>query len=288
MTTLVPSGRNLQLASGVPETAGQSQQAVMERRIAQPGSCSNADAVSPKMEILPENPHLLIGKDAVPFPSEFDSMNSRKKTSSFDIEVLTQKLNSLNDPIGARASWMRGYSFSSGSISHWSGPVQVRRWKLDGKEVYGVDSTARAYGCGCILRADWIFSTAFKFVLCWNRQSFTAAAFSMRLWVSFPTVVPPDATIVQIVAKGNICAVRHMFEGGRASHTDTTPDGSSLLHVGSVFDFGLERARMTNKTRLPQEKISWNSLCICSSVGLIQMPRMKMESENLQLSVTSD
>ena len=49
--------------------------------------------------------------------------------------------------------------------------------------------------------------------------------------MSFPSIVPEKSPVMKLAKEGDVKSIVAMFEARRAVYTDTTPDGTSLLHV---------------------------------------------------------
>lgn len=143
---------------------------------------------------------------------------------------LAQFLRCYSEPIAVRVSKARRHCILGGSLSHCVGPVLVKRWAEDGKELFSTPSRL-AYGWACTFRLQYISHRAMTLKILPHRENNSPQTWSMKWCLSFPNIVPRDAAIMELAMRGDINGVRGMFQTGKAACTDTMPDGTNLLHV---------------------------------------------------------
>lgn len=169
------------------------------------------------------------------------SLNSKEDQLPPILESrLTQFLQSYVEPVTVRSSRARRHCNFAGSLCYWIGPTLVRRWTEDGRESFQVSGSSFSSGFAYTIRLRCM-SKAMTLSIMPYKSISPSLTWSMQWSLSFPSIIPHNAAIVELAKRGDIENVRRMFEVGKAACTDATSDGTSLLHVSP--------SPITHKTR---------------------------------------
>jgi hypothetical protein len=73
--------------------------------------------------------------------------------------------------------------------------------------------------------------TRFVYVTCFSTRAEMGSGISAHCTLTFPTILPSSAQVFRYARNGDVSIIRSMFLLRKATPTDTTPDGASLLNV---------------------------------------------------------
>lgn len=114
----------------------------------------------------------------------------------------------------------------------WLGPVLIKRWNIEHeKPVFQAMAPGEGYGAALMMSSTFAkvtFAVYFVRKTRWLRGQ----SISVQWNLSFARQVRNDARIIQLARTGDISGMKWVFQKGKASPTDVTPHGKSLLHVG--------------------------------------------------------
>jgi hypothetical protein len=193
-------------------------------------------------ESIREQPN---SSEVVPIPGEFDlhklsdvefGLDHRDKAgaplSSIHAPRLLQFLHSQAEPVAIRSCASRQWEAFSAKARLWLGPVVVQRWNIEHqKPIFQAMRPSEGYGIALVLASTFGKVT---FAICFVRkhQRLRGQSVSVQWNLSFAKQVRKDAKIIHLARTGDTSGMKWLFQKGRASPSDVTPDGTSLLHVG--------------------------------------------------------
>lgn len=193
-------------------------------------------------ESIQEQPN---SSEALPIPVEFDlyksgdvgfGLDHRGKAgaplSSIHAPRLLQLLHSQAEPVVIRSCASRRWEAFSAMAYLWLGPVVVQRWNIEHqKPIFQAMRSSEGYGIALVLASTFGKVTV---AICFLRkhQRLRGQSVSVQWNLSFARQVRKDAKIIHLARTGDISGMKRLFQKGRASPSDVTPDGTSLLHVG--------------------------------------------------------
>jgi hypothetical protein len=138
-------------------------------------------------------------------------------------------------PISVRATRMCQQNTRYIKVTLWRGPLYVQRWRPSRQPAFGPLPQDQGYGAGISFTFASPYFTNATFTTSFLRQFNKSWMSTSVHWnLSLPAVVEKDSEIVEFASLGNLEAMLELFRSGRATPTDITPDGSSLLHVCSL------------------------------------------------------
>lgn len=144
---------------------------------------------------------------------------------------LAQFLRSYSEPFGIQSRKMWNYDASLGSLCCWLGPIIFKRWTERGEELFGLRPEQAAYGLRLTVHSSNLYLRALNLEVFVQREIHRIEKWSIRWSLSFPKIVPKDSLVIRLASEGDVKGLKEMFETGRAGCTDTTQNGTSLLHV---------------------------------------------------------
>jgi hypothetical protein len=134
-------------------------------------------------------------------------------------------------PLSVRAATLCRREIWFVRLTLWRGPLFAQHWHRDRKPTFGPLPPDQSWGIGVSLACPYSpFGKALT--ACFMRkfkQSWISP--SVHWNISLPTIVANDSEIVELASLGNVEGMVRLFQSGRASPTDTTPQGNTLLHV---------------------------------------------------------
>lgn len=161
-----------------------------------------------------------------------DSVQAQIHTSSAISHSLKQFLKSYVEPMSIRASKLRQFRTIFGDLTVWLGPIMVQRWTSTQDPFYEISTPSDGFGLAVLLPFPYTrFHRAVFTLLFMRSPRLNLRGLSVRCNLSFPNVVPKDASIMRFARTNNLEAMRHLFQTRQAAASDTTPTGKSLLHV---------------------------------------------------------
>lgn len=193
-------------------------------------------------ESIQEQPN---SSEAVPIPVEFDlhksgdvefGLDHRGKAgaplSSTHAPRLLQLLHPQAEPVAIRSCASRQWEAFSAKAHLWLGPVVVQRWNVEHqKPIFQATRPGEGYGIALVLASTFGKVTIAIYFLR-KHQRLRGQSVSVQWNLSFARQVRKDAKIIHLARTGDISGMKWLFQKGRASPSDVTPDGTSLLHVG--------------------------------------------------------
>lgn len=145
---------------------------------------------------------------------------------------LIQFLQSQTEPVSIRSCTFRLWEAFSMKTQLWLGPVLIKRWNIEQeKPVFQAMAPSEGYGAVLMMSSTFAkvtFAVYFVRKFRWLRGQ----SLSVQWNLSFARQVRNDARIIQLAQIGDISGMKWLFQKGKASPTDVTPHGKSLLHVG--------------------------------------------------------
>ncbi|KAH0536975.1 hypothetical protein FGG08_006203 [Glutinoglossum americanum] len=139
---------------------------------------------------------------------------------------------SYTQPVSVRAATLYYHEIWFIKLAIWRGPLFAQHWHRDRKPTFGPLSCDQS--CGIGVSFVWHYSP-------FSRAAFTASFMrkfkqswvspSLHWNISLPRIVANDSEIMEFASLGNIEAMVRLFRSGKASPTDITPQGNSLLHI---------------------------------------------------------
>lgn len=164
--------------------------------------------------------------------SGVDRVQAQIHTFSGISRSLKQFLESYVEPMSIRASKLRQFRTIFGDLTVWLGPIMVQRWTSTQDPFYEISAPSDGFGLAVLLPFPYTRFHRAAFTLLFTRsRKLNLTSLSVRCNLSFPTVVPKDASIMRFARTNNLEAMRHLFQTGQAAASDTTPTGKCLLHV---------------------------------------------------------
>ena len=144
---------------------------------------------------------------------------------------LTKFLQSYSEPFGIQSQKMWNYDASLGSLCCWLGPMIFKRWTERNEELFGPRPEQSAYGLRLTVRSSNLYLRTLCLEVCVQTEIHRLEKWSIRWSLSFPKIIPKDSFAIRLASVGDVKSIKELFEAGRAGCTDTTPNGTSLLHV---------------------------------------------------------
>ena len=166
----------------------------------------------------------------------------------------SQLIRSYSEPFSIQASTIRSYSTLLGSLCCGYGPITLRRWAENGKELFYPSPRWTSFGLTLIVRSPIPCLPAVTLQVFVQRKARELEAASVRWSICFPKIVPKDSTIMRLARVGDVEGIKAMFIAGCAGCRDTTSHGTSLLHV--CFREIMTSRLLLTRHRLPQRKVS--------------------------------
>lgn len=155
--------------------------------------------------------------------------NPPTKTTSF-----TRFLETYAEPYTIRTERPLLYKTGFISLAVRYGPLVIKQFSRDHEEIYEVSSGCQR-GFSIAIQLPWFLSKRIILtVFAWQELS-RSRGLSLRWNLSFPSVVPNSAPVMQLALTGDIIGIGNLFSAGEASPVDVQSDGTSLLHVSSLF-----------------------------------------------------
>ncbi|KAI9769608.1 MAG: hypothetical protein M1839_003610 [Geoglossum umbratile] len=139
---------------------------------------------------------------------------------------------SYAEPLSVRVAKLCHHEIWFIRLTLWRGPVFAQHWHRDRKPTFGPLSRDRSCGVGVSFACPYSSFGRVAFTASFMRK-FNQPWISPSVhWnISLPTVVPNESEIVELASLGNVEAMVMLFRSGRASPTDVTPQGNTLLHI---------------------------------------------------------
>ena len=122
-----------------------------------------------------------------------------------------------------------------GSLCCWLGPVIFKRWTECGEELFDLRPEQAAFGLRLTVRPSNLYLRTLSLEVFMQREIHRLEKWSIRWSLSFPKIIPKDSLVLRLASEGDVKGVKEMFEAGRAGCTDSTPNGTSLLHVRQLL-----------------------------------------------------
>lgn len=144
---------------------------------------------------------------------------------------LVQYLQTYPEPFGIQNQKMRNYNSLLGSLCCSFGPTIFRKWRESGEEPFDLFPNWSAFGLRLTIRSPILYLQTLKLEIFIQRYTYKHQSASIRCSISFPAIIPKDSQVMKLARSGDVDSIATMFEAGRAGYTDTTPKGTSLLHV---------------------------------------------------------
>ena len=167
---------------------------------------------------------------------------------------LARFLQEYSEPIAISCRRTMLYKSYFATLYYSHGPTHMKRWTEKGEELFGVMSDWGAYGTRVAIRLPIIYSRTLSLAIYVQRESRRLENVSIRFSVSFPSIVPDRAPIMEASNAGDVESIKAMFVERRAAYTDTTPNGTCPLHVRLPRISVLEKKLI--KDRLLREKVT--------------------------------
>ena len=213
----------------------------LQKPLLQDSMTTQADNVTWTKPLSPSNPARGATKgstDSKPFTTAGELPNAQARIStSWPQERLAKFLQSYAEPSSVQVKAIGGHTTRMMSLCYWFGPIVMKQWTQNGEEIFKVRPAGSAYGCGLTIRFPWYYLGRLDFVLFGFNEASTARTLSLRWSLSFPRVVSFDAHVMSYARNGDLNAIKKLFHEGKATCTDITPDGTSLLHVSHLLEF---------------------------------------------------
>lgn len=182
-------------------------------------------------ESIQEQPN---SSEAVPTLVEFDLHKSGDVEFGLDHrgKAVAPFLHPQAELVAVRSCASRQWEAFSAKAHLWLGPVVVQRWNIEyQKPIFQAMRPSEGYGIALVLASTFGKVTI---AICFLRkhQRLRGQSVSVQWNLSFARQVRKDAEIIHLARTGDISGMKWLFQKGRASPSDVTPDGTSLLHVG--------------------------------------------------------
>jgi hypothetical protein len=162
------------------------------------------------------------------------STHNVKPSSSLRIDSPQAVYESHTQPTSVRATRMYQQNTRCIKVTLWRGPLYVQRWHPSRQPAFGSLPQDQGYGVGISFAFPSPYFTNATFTTFFLRQFNKSWMSTSVHWnLSLPAVVEKDSEIMEFASLGNLEAMLELFRSGRATPTDVTLDGSSLLHVCS-------------------------------------------------------
>jgi len=159
----------------------------------------------------------------------------RPHTSCTSTSGTKSRLRALGEPVVIRAKSWNIYQTFLGSFAFWSGPLVTRQWAEDQQPSHQLRNSDDGSGFGAVLRLQaYGFRTSTSIAAVFRKWKNPQGTLSLQWNLSFPRIVPANADAFEFIRRGNLDAVRSIFAMGKGAPSDTTSDGTSLLHVRPV------------------------------------------------------
>ncbi|MCJ1251625.1 hypothetical protein MMC30_008860 [Trapelia coarctata] len=176
-------------------------------------------------------------KDSEPFATAGELPNDPVSNStSLPRGRLAKFLRSYAEPSSVQTKVVGRYTTKMLSVFYWFGPIVMKRLTQNGEEIFKVGPAGSAYGCGLTIRFPWYHLGRLDLVLFALNEVSTARSLSLRWSLSFPRIVPFDAQVMKHARNSDVNAIKELFQGGKATCSDMTQDGTSLLHVAASLN----------------------------------------------------
>lgn len=146
---------------------------------------------------------------------------------------LAQFLRSYSEPFAIRSEKMRSYNASLGSLCCWIGPTIFKKWTEKGQELFGVRPERTAFGLRITVRSCVLYLPTLSLEVFVQKEIHRLEKWSIRWSVSFPNIVSKDSCVIRLASIGDVKGVMELFGAGKAGCTDTTLNGTSLLHIAA-------------------------------------------------------
>lgn len=163
---------------------------------------------------------------------------------------LTQFLQSYSEPFAIRTQTMRSYHTLFGSLCCLLGPTIFRRWTDIGEEVFEIMPEWTAYGLKLTVRSPKLCQWTLSLEILAQRKIQKHEKSSLLWSMSFPKIVQRDFSAMRLARTGKVESIRELFQAGRAGCTDTTPNGTSLLHVWPLLYDSMHLVLMRSRSLL--------------------------------------
>ena len=170
---------------------------------------------------LPPTTGDLTASTEIAVPKEREPADSR----------LAQFLRSYSEPFGIQSQKMWNYDASLASLCCWLGPVIFKKWTERGEELFDLRPEQAAYGLRLTVRSANLYLRTLNLEVFVQREIHRLEKWSIRWSLSFPKIIPKDSLVIRLASVDDVKGVKEMFEAGKAGCTDTTSNGTSLLHV---------------------------------------------------------
>ena len=144
---------------------------------------------------------------------------------------LAQFLQSYSEPFGIQSQRMWSYDASLGSLCCWFGPMIFKRWTERNEELFDLRPEKSAYGLRLTVRSSNLYLRTLCLEVCVQTEIHRLEIRSIRFSLSFTKTISKDSSVIRLASVGDVKSVKELFEERRAGPTDTTPNGTSLLHV---------------------------------------------------------
>ena len=145
---------------------------------------------------------------------------------------LKEFLESYMGPISIRASILRQWRTFFGDLTIWLGPIMVQRWTSSQDSFYEISDPSAGFGLAVMMQLPYFKFYKAAFTLLFMRgHKQNLRGVSVQWNLSFPHVVPKDASIMRFARTNDVEAIKYLFQTGQAAASDTTLTGTSLLHV---------------------------------------------------------
>lgn len=171
-------------------------------------------------------------------------------------------LQSQMELISVRSSYFYLWEAFSVKAHFWLGPALVKRWNIEQNPPSALLSDfGQGYGAALrVLIGFGQISLSVKIIQ--KPQRLPSQSISIRWNLSFARQVSNDAAVFQLARIGDIAGMKMLFQNGKASPSDVTQNGKTLLHVSQQFHNGSSaplsssRVGLTHGTyRLRREEI---------------------------------
>ena len=167
---------------------------------------------------------------------------------------LAQFLQSYSEPFAIRSQKMRNHKPLLGSLCYWYGPTVCKKWTENGEELFGLLPEWSAFGIRVTVRSPIFYPRTLSLGIFAQRETQRLESLSVRWSMSFPSIVPKKSPVMKSAREGDMKSIVAMFEARRAGYTDTTSDGTSLLHVRQPKNDDTEMILIQH--RLPLGKVT--------------------------------
>jgi len=142
-----------------------------------------------------------------------------------------QPSNTIGRVIFRAGSWCH-YQTYLGSITRWSGSLVAGPKGGDWDSPKPLDRLRRGGGHGIVIRPLGCSRYSRNAIMIlFKMYRVSQGSLSFQWSISFTSVLPKNADIFRLVRQGNIHGVKSIFSAGKGAPSDTTADGTGLLHV---------------------------------------------------------